>query len=273
MTGNQVGGLRALIMVWLALVAALFLAKFVPSLEAHYARLVSPAAELAIASLSKLAFLVCGAWLAAACVRAFSGQPVERSWRLLAVGLAVYVVGQASLGYYHLYLLKENPFPSSGDFFFVVAMGLWVAALVSFLTSYREAGYPMGERRSLLLFSGVVVAALLGLGWFLLKPVLAVPAPMLEQTFNLAYPVLDILVLVPSLILLRVTLQLKGGRVWRFWALLLGGFFCMAGGDVFYAYFATAGQEHLAPLVDVMFVAAYALIALAVLDQYEVSVV
>jgi len=106
-------------------------------------------------------------------------------------------------------------------------------------------------------------------GYPTLKPVAAIPAPPLETFLNVAYPVLDLAVLVPVAILLRIAVRFRGGEVWKVWAGLLAGFVLMCIGDILFAHLAALGRADLDPLIHVMYILAYAAIARGALGQYQ----
>jgi hypothetical protein len=112
-----------------------------------------------------------------------------------------------------------------------------------------------------------VVAALAA--YPMLKPVVAAPAPALEMFLNVAYPILDLALLVPVVILLRIAIRFRGGEVWKVWAGLLTGFLLSCAADVLFAYFTASGHESLDPLSDVLFILSYAALARGALGQYQ----
>ena len=50
------------------------------------------------------------------------------------------------------------------------------------------------------------------IGFVALGPVLAASSPPLEKALNVAYPAFDFLILIPLVILLRITVPFRGGR-------------------------------------------------------------
>jgi len=154
-------------------------------------------------------------------------------------------------------VLGETPFPSPGDIFYVLAYPFLIAALLVLLKAYRDAGLPMGSLAGrMLLLAGVAAVAVL-----ILRPVAATPGPLLDRTLTIAYPVLDLILLVPLVLLLRIALQLRKSRAGEVWLLLLSGFVFLCVGDICFAYFQSLGQEHLDPFVHATFILAYGLIA------------
>jgi hypothetical protein len=107
-----------------------------------------------------------------------------------------------------------------------------------------------------LLVAGVGVVAVV-----ILRPVAATSGPLLDRILTIAYPALDLVLLVPLVLLLRIALRLRGGNVGEVWLLLLTGFVFLCAGDICFAYFQSLGAQHLDPFVHATFILAYALIA------------
>jgi hypothetical protein len=85
---------------------------------------------------------------------------------------------------------------------------------------------------------------------------------LLDRILNVAYPVLDLVLLLPLALLLRVALRLRGSHAGTVWGLVLAGFVCLCVGDIFFAYFTALGLEHFDPWLHAAFLLAYALLAL-----------
>jgi hypothetical protein len=101
-----------------------------------------------------------------------------------------------------------------------------------------------------------------------LVPIATAEAPLTEQLLNLGYPTLDLILMVPAFVLLRLMLRLRGGQLWLVWARILGGVFFMAVGDILFAYFTTLEFSAIDPLLDLSFAYAYILIAWGAHTQY-----
>ena len=113
---------------------------------------------------------------------------------------------------------------SAADLFFLPATMLLAVSLFLFLKVYKDVGFEVAETFEV----GVVLLfALSSLAVFFLvvaRPVLASPAPLAEKALNLAYPVLDCILLVPAVLLLKMALSMRGGSLWNVWMALLLGF-------------------------------------------------
>ena len=234
---------------------------------ALYAGAAAEAWALRLGSFTKLLLLGIAWYEARRCARGIeASNPARGPWRLFALGLLAFFIGQCVLSSYQL-LLGESPYPSPGDAFFLSAYPLLIAATLGFIRAYGEAGYPVGTPRQHATLGLALLVPFFLAGYLLLRPVLASPGPLLERIITAAYPALDFLLLVPVLILLRITAPFRGGAVFRAWSLVLFGTVALCAGDILYAYFQVLGREGLGPLVDATYVLAYLGLALGKGEQ------
>jgi hypothetical protein len=189
------------------------------------------------------------------------------AWLLLAVWLAAFAVGEAVLGGYRYLAFLEPPTPSAGDAFFLLGYGALIVATVWFVRVYATSGLPLGPGGRLWLVALLTAAVLAGLGIPALAPVVHAERPLAESLIAIAYPVLDLIVLVPSAVLLAITRRFRGGGVWRVWALILSGFLVLSVADVLFAYFDLVGLAWVDPLLPATFTVGYTLTALGVATQ------
>jgi hypothetical protein len=215
----------------------------------------------------KLAALAAATYFASRCVKLLDREnPSRRPWFLLSVGLAFFALGQATLCAYQTFT-GDSPFPSIADVWFMISYPLLVLALVSFAIAYTQSGFPMTGLPSLTVGLIIVAAAI---AWPLLAPIARTPAPPLATALNLAYPSLDLLLLVPTIVLLGLTSRFRGGAVWRIWAALVTGFLFTAIGDIAFAYFSTLNYTRLDPLTHAMYIVAYGSLAAGTAIQYRI---
>jgi diguanylate cyclase (GGDEF)-like protein len=130
------------------------------------------------------------AWRAS---RRCAGWPrLRRSWRLLALGAAAYLVGDVAQTVYEV--AGRKPYPSAADAFYVLFYPLVLGGLLSFPTVRRDAA----ERFRLGL--DLAVVALAGAGtvvYVVLGPAAtAAGQSQLQTAFSIAYPAGDMLLLV-----------------------------------------------------------------------------
>jgi hypothetical protein len=223
-----------------------------------------------IASTCKLLALGSGSVFAALCARRLEQtNPVRLAWWLMSVWLGTFFLGQAVLSTYEIVLRSTPPLPSVGDALFLVGYLSMIAGAVRFVRVYRNSGFPVGHKyeHAAIAAAGTVLFAVMG--WALLAPIACSTQPLGERFINVAYPVLDFIVLVPMLVLLRITSHFRGGRVWSVWATLLAGFAVASGADIVFAYVSSIHERSLQPLQDPMFVGSYFLLACGAALQLE----
>jgi hypothetical protein len=253
-------------LLWPALGAttALFLLWGFAPHASVFSSTLSEARLVALASVVKLVLLAAGAaWSARTRALLDDGNPVRPAWTLLALGLLCDVLGQAALAPYQL-SGQPTPFPSVADVFYLLAYPLTGVALVRFVATYREAGYPMGSRRQQAILMTVTAVAGAALAVGALRPVLLAQMPPLDKALSAAYPVLDLALLVPLALVVRTTWEFRGGSVGTAWLVIVSGIVFMCAGDVLFAYFTALGLTGLDPFVHAAFVVAYGLIAAGV---------
>ena len=183
---------RIPLVAWGGAVAAVYVARTLWPEGGVFRELLTDGVLIRIGGVTKLAFLLI-AWTFARrnAANLDRENPARRAWRLLSWGILAFALGQAVLTTYQL-AAGASPYPSAGDALFMVSYPLLIASTAAFVGAYRQAGYPVGSgREHAALGLGVVVAAA-AFGYWLLRPVLAQPAPLLEHVLNVAYPALDL---------------------------------------------------------------------------------
>ncbi len=231
---------------------------------------LSPEVVLGIGTLGKFLFLLVAAVVSTRIVGKFEpGTPSRTAWSLLSAGLIAFCLGQTCFVFYQFVQKIEVPFPSLADVFFVVSYPLLIAALVMFLRAYSASGFPIGPASERVWLAAAVAVVCLAIGYPILMPLVKEPGEPLETLLNLLYPVLDFLLLIPAVLLIRISLRFRGGAVWKVWATLLGGFVFLCAADTLFAYFSQLDRADLVDLVDATYLLAYGLLALGVLYQRD----
>jgi diguanylate cyclase len=117
-------------------------------------------------------------------------------WYVLAFGLLILVVGELIWTYYEDVLGIKAPFPSVADAFYLVAMPCLAAGLV--LVHRKQApGHQWAN-----LIDTLIIATVVGmLAWtFLMEPhAQAQSRPLLDRLISIAYPLMDLVLLVAVL--------------------------------------------------------------------------
>jgi len=247
--------------VVLGLAVAVYAGWAVAPGSALYTRVLPPSRLLQLAAALKLVYLLGGAGFAFACRdRLEADNPARPAWFLLSLGVLSTFAGQLCLAPFQI-VQGETPFPSVADIYFVLAYPLLIASFLVFLNAYREAGLPIGSVAERVAIVAAVGIAAVFVVLPILRPVASTGGTLLELILTVAYPVLDIVLLVPLALLLRIALRLRGSHAGDVWWLLLGGLVVLCMGDIFFAYFQSLGESHLDPFVHAAYILAYGLIA------------
>ena len=117
-------------------------------------------------------------------------------WYVLALGLLILVVGEVVYAFYENVLGVEPTFPSVADAFYLLAMPFLAAGLVLMHRS-RVPGRQWGN-----LIDALIIATVAGmLSWiFLIEPQATDPIlSPLERLISIAYPLMDLVLLVAAL--------------------------------------------------------------------------
>ena len=183
-------------------------------------------------------------------------NPARTPWLLISLGFAAFAVGESVDAFYEI-VGTNRPFPSLLDAVFLGAYILIGLAFVSFVRTYLRSelsGDARRHRLPTLVFGAVLAAA----GVVIVRLLLAGDGPLPERLVGAAYPVLDLLALVPAFLLLRITLGFRGGALWRVWASILAGFVISCAADFLFAYFTVRGTSGQDALMEALYLLAYA---------------
>lgn len=224
---------------------------------------------LAIASLIKLFMLLMGATFATRVSLGLGrSNPVRRHWSVLAFALWSYSLGQLCLAYYQVIRVVAAPFPSVGDAFFVMGSIGLIVSLIGMVRAYLASGFLPMRKLDLAVTVGGGVLLAAAAAWVLLGPTAALPSALsLAAIVGWLYPITDIVLLVPTVLLLRLAWRMRGGEIWRVWASMVAGFLGFVAGDSAFV-FLVVGAARLGPIVQWLFVASYAAVAHAAILQH-----
>lgn len=211
-------------------------------------------ALLVIADITSLALSLTAAVFAGLAARSTRGR-LRAAWVALTVGLIGWAAGDAIWAYYEL-VLHRFPFPSPADAaYLILPIGACTAMLL-----FPAARSAQSQLR--LVLDGVIVAASLFLvSWLtVLQPVYAAGAESrLGMVISLAYPASDLVVLtVAAYVLVRSGSYQRPSLI-----LFTLGMACIALSDSIFVYLAANDRYSSGDPIDIGWVAAALLIAVA----------
>ena len=226
--------------------------------------LLAPGVPGAVAgAVANLAEVVLAALAAAAAVgRAATCVGRRRAaWLAIGAGCAGWAAGQALWTWYELAAEREAPFPSLADVGFLafpvgMSVGLWL---------YTDAGAWRQSRR--VLDALTVTAALTLASWSVLEAVVAAGGDQPLALFvALAYPAGDLVVAVLAILLLAASRSDRTAL-----GLLAGGATAFALADAGFAYRTATGTFTTGDVVDLGWMAGFALLTVAAAATRERS--
>ncbi|MGZ3450355.1 MAG: hypothetical protein ACXVEF_12210 [Polyangiales bacterium] len=237
-----------------AAVTALYLGQLWARDSRLYQRILTERTVRAIGAAAKVVPLYVGAVYAARCVSHYDkGSTVRRAWIAMSAWLGCFAIGQTILTVYPFGLGRDAPIPSIADPFYLVGYLCLIAGLVMFVRAYRASGFAVGRLREVFAIGLASCVVFVAIGAPMLLPVARSNTPLAERIVNIGYPLLDLVVLVPTLVLLRIAARFQGGRVFGVWAAILAGIVFFTGGDILFADVSPAAQVRFGPLVDLLF--------------------
>jgi diguanylate cyclase len=180
----------------------------------------------------------------------------RHGWLAMSVALVGWGAGQALWSWSEIVAKAETPFPSLADVGFLVFPLAAAVAVVSF-----QRGTSFGRARLRAVSDGLIVAtALFILSWALVLGTVYRSGGDTTFAFavSLAYPISDLIVMALIFLLLS---RMVGNRAPMF--ILSAGLLAMVIADTGFAYLSASGDYHTGSIIDVGWVAAFLLCAVA----------
>lgn len=199
--------------------------------------------------------MICGLSLTMTQSAFSTNDTPHKAWTFLSSGMWIWLFAQFIFAYYKV-VMKESPYPSLADVFFVIAYLPLLAGVVLLIKDFRSTGLPMGTRSSYMI-QAILLLALYGVIYatLLQRFVVSDDAPALKF-LNVGYPTFDFILIALTSVLVRISWSMRGGSLGRSWLMLCAGFTVLGVADITFAY-----QAY--PFLDVLFFSSYFLIALS----------
>jgi hypothetical protein len=155
----------------------------------------------------------------------------RKIWGRVAIGMLAWTIAEAIWGFYEVVLQEEVPYPSVADLFWVFG---YIPIYAAMLMQYRVFQTSPTRRQKFLIALLVVAFSLLG-GVLILRPIVEGfdPQKVLESLVNVAYPVLDLSLLILTFVII---FSLEQGRFSFMWRLIGIGLIFMSLADLMFAY-------------------------------------
>jgi hypothetical protein len=267
---RQITALRVFVATVVAIGVAVYVPKMLWPASTFYAEVLPPSRLVPAGAIAKLACLAAGAFYGVWCARTLDAKnPARVPWALLAGWLSLWTLAQLGL-MAHLFVLHEvAPVPSPADAAFLLGYVLLFAGQLRFIVVYRKSGFPIGSAREHATLAAVAAAAVAILSYVILAPIGNAEISAAERFINLSYPVMDLAALVPTIVMIRIALSFRPGKVWTVWASLLLGFVSLAIGDFVAAYMYPADVPTVDPWIHLTYLLGYFFVAVGMRLEHD----
>ena len=185
----------------------------------------------------------------------------------LSVGLLTWGLGEMIWSYYNLVLRVEVPYPSWADASFIVSWPLWAVGVyyLSFATGAR-----FGLRSAMGRLQLIAIPLVAAVASYYLLVIVArqgsfeIAGGLLKIFFDIAYPLLDVLILTLALLIYGLSFKYLGGRYkWPVLIVLLG-FVVNYFADFGFSYTTTVRTFYNGNWVDLLFTSAMFLLSFGI---------
>lgn len=206
-------------------------------------------------------------------VRSFKEMDFIRvAWLLILIGIVFDFFAETTYAILEIFLKVDinEVFPTVADVLWCLGYIPMLVGLAMMFWGYKKSGFPMGQSRiywaislSFLILSSI-------LGYYLLIPIANDPETnMLAKVFYFYYPIADLLVVVPAVILMYITSLFGRSLISMPWRMMALGFLLFTIADMLYSYLGWNDVYGNGNLIDVLWHSGYLFIGLSGLYQKE----
>jgi hypothetical protein len=193
-------------------------------------------------------------------------------WLLYFIGIGMYFLAESTYAVLEIVFRMDmnSNFPSIADFFWCSAYIPLFAGLLMMIIGYWRSGFPMGNSRVLIFLSAAILTIFLVVFFFILVPIIKDDeSTFLAKFFYMFYPVADVLLVVPVILLAYITSLFGKGTVSKPWRYLAIGFISFSLADLLYSYLSWKDMYGNGNLIDLAWHFGYLAIGIAGLKQTE----
>ena len=235
-------------------VAAMVAVTLVFAFQPLYPNSIGPVSNILPTACAMTAFLS-----SLSCLRryGFNGRlDFSAIWLLFTIGTGLWVLAESIWAFYYFVLEVAVPYPSLADVFYTGGYFPIIAGLLGYLSTFwvalsrRRLGYAV-----VAIGAGVTLALL-----FVLPVELGKNLPTINFLTDMAYPVLDLVLL--SLAVLSLAI-FAGGTIAKWWILFGAGASLYVIGDEFFLYQIAHGTYYNGSVDDLIFLLGYLTFAMS----------
>lgn len=193
-------------------------------------------------------------------------------WLLILIGITMFCVAESLYAILEIaFKLDMNQiFPTYADYIWCTGyIPIFIGLMMMFI-GYKNSGFPMGNKRQYMLISILIfVIATCVIALLLIPIVQDSQTSTFAKTFYLFYPIADLLVVIPAIILMYITSLFGKGAISKPWKFLAIGFISFTVADLLYSYMSWLNLYGNGNLIDLAWNFGYLATGLAGLYQKE----
>lgn len=206
-------------------------------------------------------------------VREFRHSDSSRTfWILFFSGITMYFIAETTYAILEIgFGMDMNTnYPSLADFFWCGGYIPFFAGLIMMILGYWRSGFPLGSRRVHIFLTVAIIVISSVVSYFILFPIISdEETTILAKFFYLFYPVADVLIVIPVLLIAYITSLFGKGAVSKPWKYLAIGFIGFSIADLLYSYLSWEDMYGNGNLIDLAWNFGYMAIGVAGLKQRE----
>jgi len=196
----------------------------------------------------------------------------KTAWLMILLGVCIDFLAESTYAVSEIIFSvdMDNVFPTLADYFWCVGYIPVFIGLLMMLIGYRRSQIPMGEIKLLVILSSVFVIIASTVIYFVLLPIVNdAETTGIAKFFYLFYPIGDLFIVIPAILLIYVTSLLGRGALTLPWKFLGLGFIFFTISDLLYSYLDWLGKYGNGNLIDLGWNIGYLFIGLSALYQFE----
>ena len=196
------------------------------------------------------------------------------AWLLTLAGVTLFFFAESIYGYFEVirgYDMNDS-FPGLADYVWCLGYIPLFLGMGLMFYGYKKGGFPMGNTGAYLFLSIVVALVSFAVIAYLLIPIiLDAETNTISKVFYLYYPIGDIFLVIPAVVLMYITSLFGRTTISRPWRFLAIGYICFTIGDLLYSYLSWEDVYGSGNLIDLAWNFGYLSIALA--GSYQVELI
>jgi hypothetical protein len=166
----------------------------------------------------------------------------------------------------------NETFPTQADFFWLSGYIPMIGGVLMIFLGYKKSGFPIGNLKLHLLLSFIFFAFSVAVIVLLLVPIITdQETEKNAKAAYLYYPVADLLLVIPAVLLMYITSLFGSGTISTSWRFLAIGFMLITFADLFYSYLGWRDLYQNGNLIDLAWHGGYLMVGMAGLYQKELS--